>query len=350
MRTLLSKNHWHRKELAIYGTTCDEVSILFERIILEAKQNLVFVDASHKDSGDTFDNLTSQEGGFSFFQKMELTSTTLGQYAGAVVNGNHHMAGAQIIVVNEKKKESLLKRKSQLTNVLAIISEEENALPEYLEEFKAKGATVMSESAFLSRFIPSYFSIPALNMLILAGGESKRMGEDKAMIKYNNEVQLDRIIRLAQQLEIKPYLSVRETQLHWGNAFEIEIISDVIKNAGPLGGIVSAMKFKPEDAWLVVACDLPLLNANHLALLVKNRNSKKCATCFKSPMDGGPEPLVTIYEPTSLMPLLAWWAQGNSCPRKMLYNSPVEIIEPNDNSVLTNVNTPEERKKIELKL
>jgi len=350
MRTLLSKNHWHKREFAIYGTTCEEVSSLFDKITDAANQSLVLVDAEHQISGEISNKLTTQTNGFSQTQERPLNSTTLANYGGAVVNGNHHTASAQIIVANEKKKESLLKRRGQLTNVVAIICNENTGLPEYLQEFKGSETKVYTESEFLGSFIPFYFAVPKLNMLILVGGESKRMGEDKAVLKYNNEVQLDRIIQWADQLELKPYLSVRESQQQWGDSFGVETIPDLLKNAGPLGGIVSAMKFNPNSAWLVIACDLPLMNVKHLSALIQMRNPRKMATCFKSPMDGGPEPLATIYEPAAMHALIAWWANGFQCPRKMLFNSEVEIIEPNDNSVLMNVNTPEEKKIAESKL
>ena len=53
------------------------------------------------------------------------------------------------------------------------------------------------------------------------------------------------------------------------------------------------------------------------------------------------EPLITIYEPKAYPILLQYLAQGYSCPRKMLINSEVEIVEVDD-AVIRNVNTPEE--------
>ena len=53
------------------------------------------------------------------------------------------------------------------------------------------------------------------------------------------------------------------------------------------------------------------------------------------------EPLITIYEPKAYPILLSYLAQGYSCPRKVLINSEVEIIEVDDN-LIRNINTPEE--------
>ena len=56
-----------------------------------------------------------------------------------------------------------------------------------------------------------------------------------------------------------------------------------------------------------------------------------------------PEPLITIYEPKAYPILLQYLAQGYSCPRKMLINSDVEIVEIEDDFI-RNINTPEEFK------
>lgn len=55
------------------------------------------------------------------------------------------------------------------------------------------------------------------------------------------------------------------------------------------------------------------------------------------------EPLITIYEPKAYPILMQYLAQGYSCPRKMLINSDVEIVEV-DNDFIRNINTPEEYK------
>jgi molybdopterin-guanine dinucleotide biosynthesis protein A len=53
------------------------------------------------------------------------------------------------------------------------------------------------------------------------------------------------------------------------------------------------------------------------------------------------EPLITIYEPKAYPILLQYLAQGYSCPRKMLINNDVEIVEVDDD-LIQNINTPEE--------
>ncbi|MBS1689214.1 MAG: NTP transferase domain-containing protein, partial [Bacteroidetes bacterium] len=121
-----------------------------------------------------------------------------------------------------------------------------------------------------------------------------------------------------------------------------KVLEDAYIDLGPYGAILSAFKAAPEAAWLITACDLPLLDLNTLQYLVKHRDTTKVATTFKSPHDGLPEPLITIWEPRSYPILLSFLSEGRTCPRKALINSDINILISPDHTVLMNVNTPEE--------
>ncbi|NDC42440.1 MAG: hypothetical protein EBZ77_12980 [Chitinophagia bacterium] len=64
------------------------------------------------------------------------------------------------------------------------------------------------------------------------------------------------------------------------------------------------------------------------------------ATTFRSPFDGLPEPLITIWEPAAKVALERFAANGYKCPRKVLLNSPVTILEPRHPETISNINTP----------
>ena len=74
------------------------------------------------------------------------------------------------------------------------------------------------------------------------------------------------------------------------------------------------------------------------------------ATAFRSPVNAFPEPLIAIWEPRSYPVLLQFLAQGYSCPRKVLINSPVELLEAPNPLALKNVNTPEELAEVRERL
>jgi molybdopterin-guanine dinucleotide biosynthesis protein A len=95
-----------------------------------------------------------------------------------------------------------------------------------------------------------------------------------------------------------------------------------------------------------LATDVPFVNTELIQLLLSKRNPSKIATAIKGKGKDFVEPLITIYEPKAYPILLQYLAQGYSCPRKVLINSEVEIVEVDDD-LIRNINTPEEFKAVQ---
>lgn len=186
-----------------------------------------------------------------------------------------------------------------------------------------------------------------INGLVLAGGKSKRMGRDKNSIAWHGKEQQYYMADLLQPLCSEVYISLRQDQENETHA-DYKTLTDSYTGIGPYGAILSAFKFQPDVAWLVVACDLPLLNSDTLKYLLEHRDANAIATTFQSPFDGLPEPLITIWEPKSHSILLESLSSGYTCPRKVLIKSEsVTILQAPDAKALMNVNTPEDFVKAE---
>ncbi len=181
--------------------------------------------------------------------------------------------------------------------------------------------------------------------LVLAGGKSVRMGHDKSVIDWYGKEQRYYVADLLQSFCEEVYISCREEQQS-----EIDSIYKTLVDSydvkGPAAGILTALSKHEDEAWLVVACDLPLLDKETLQHLIDNRDASKVATTYKSPHDGLPEPLITIWEPAAKEVLLSFVATGHSCPRKALINSDTHIIEPKNADALINANTPEDAERV----
>lgn len=182
---------------------------------------------------------------------------------------------------------------------------------------------------------------PPVYGLVLAGGMSQRMHKDKAALEYQGKPQLDRAYELVSAWCEQTYVSVRADQLDDPVRRRFPTIADRKTDLGPIAGIAAAQETHPHAAWLVVACDLPFLDAGTLEDLLKHRDTSQFATAFKSAHDGLPEPLCAIWEPASRAAVTAWIAAGKQCPRKLLINSPVRLL-PARGHALDNINTPEE--------
>lgn len=352
--TLRNNDNFAPNEIAIIGTKCNEVSNLVHKVSEQlSKYKLAYFDASHaKDESKqivekfTFNsngNVTINNIGAinKFNQRIQFS-----QYDFVFINGNHYQAAKQILVLDNEKEASVLKRIDQLTNVQFVIKLTDDA--KYFDFLLDKNPLIknlkcyaISEIDKISNHIENLIQekIAPIQGLVLAGGKSTRMGTDKGTLNFYGKNQRDVAIDLLEKNNLKTYLSVREEQ-------EIDIENKVIDTfigLGPFGAICSAFQSNPNVAWLVLATDLPFVNDALIQKLLKHRNPSKAATTIKGKGKEFPEPLITIWEPKSYTLMLNYLAQGYSCPRKALINADTEIIEVDDD-LIRNINTPEEFK------
>ncbi|MEZ5498724.1 MAG: NTP transferase domain-containing protein [Steroidobacteraceae bacterium] len=181
-----------------------------------------------------------------------------------------------------------------------------------------------------------------INGLILTGGRSRRMGQDKANLRYHGISQLEHAWRLLSPRVAQCYVSLRNDQQAEPERSAYPQIIDLPDLEGPLAGIISALQSDHGAAWLVLACDLPRLDGPTLDCLLSARDPSRLATAFRSSHDGLPEPLCAIYEPRSRDALQRFRADGGSCPRKFLGAADVALLQLPDARALDNVNNPQE--------
>lgn len=185
-------------------------------------------------------------------------------------------------------------------------------------------------------------AVAPLYGLVLAGGHSRRMQRDKAALAYQGRSQLERTVELLESRVRRAFVSVRAAQRDDPLRSRFELIVDAQEDLGPVGGILAAQARYPDVAWLVLACDLPFLDAGTLDHLIGARAPERAAAAYRSSYDGLPEPLCAIYEPASAPALAAAVAAGQRCPRKFLSRADTRLLEQPAPGALENVNTPEE--------
>ncbi len=354
-------------EIAFLGVKCSIITDLVQKIAKKQQKTtkIAYLDASHNDEivAPELDIFTFHHSG-----NLDVNSQTLlnkfnariqfNQYDLVCVNGNHYQAEKQVLILDNEKEASVLKRLDQLNNIQFVIKMNEDS--KYFDFLIEKFPTIENLKCYMiddveaisihiNRLIAE--EIPPVQALILTGGKSTRMGTDKSMLEYHGQPQseylyeqLSRIFLHYNKEQKGVYLSVREDI----NASR-NIITDKFKDLGPFGGICSAFMENPNTAWFVIATDLPYVNRKMIHHLLKHRNPKKIATAFKGKDSEFPEPLITIWEPKAYPILLNYLSQGYSCPRKVLINSDVEIVEV-ENYYIQNINTPEDYEKAKKEL
>lgn len=183
---------------------------------------------------------------------------------------------------------------------------------------------------------------PATYGLVLAGGESRRMGQDKATLQRDGKSQLAYIAELLKRHVEQVFVSTRADQTDEPERARFNQIIDSVDVGGPVAGVMSAIAEHPDVDWLVVACDLPNIDATTIAFLLDNRAESQPFTAFESSHDGLPEPLCAIYHVGCGDTLRRFVDDGINCPRKILIRSDTRLLQQPDPRALDNVNTPDD--------
>lgn len=179
-----------------------------------------------------------------------------------------------------------------------------------------------------------------MNGLVLAGGLSTRMGTDKGLLVYHEKSQREYLFEILAQFCEEVFVSINPNQ-----QTELPHIVDNAEISSPLIGILSAFERNSAVAWLVVACDMPLIDDKIIRFLVENRNPKTLATTFRNPEENFPEPLITIYESDIYPKLKQAFSENKKSARRVLENSEITLLEIPDSFYLTNINTEEKAKE-----
>ena len=178
--------------------------------------------------------------------------------------------------------------------------------------------------------------------LVLAGGKSRRMGSDKALLMQDGQSQLSRAVALLERHLPKVFVSARQDQAGEVERRKFEQIIDCYDDMGPIAGILTAMDNDPTVSWLVLACDLPNVDDDTIAALIDAHSGEHPFTAYRSSHDGLPEPLCAIFSPASRGTVDDFVANGIVCPRKILIRSDTLLLDQSNPMSLDNMNTPED--------
>jgi molybdopterin-guanine dinucleotide biosynthesis protein A len=130
-----------------------------------------------------------------------------------------------------------------------------------------------------------------ISAVLLAGGESRRMGRDKATLLYRGntlwQVQLE-LLRKLDSAEI--FISAR-TDPSWRPG-EVQFVADVPPSRGPLSGLAASLAYMRTTHLLALAIDMPFMSENFLRYLCEHIE-QGCGVLPK--IDSRAEPLAAIY-------------------------------------------------------
>jgi molybdopterin-guanine dinucleotide biosynthesis protein A len=181
--------------------------------------------------------------------------------------------------------------------------------------------------------------------LVLAGGDSSRMGEDKGAIVYRARSQAEHLHALLSAVCERSFVSINAGQAGRAPYAALPAIVDSQRIEGPAAGLLSAWARYPEAAWFVAAVDLVALDTALLNVLAGARQPAAAATVFRH-RDGVLEPLLAIWEPRARAGLEAHIGRGDLSPRRYLVSADTAVVDCPRPEALRGANDPAERDRI----
>ena len=179
----------------------------------------------------------------------------------------------------------------------------------------------------------------------MAGGQSSRMGREKALLDVGG---VPLIVRTARLVEAAVGSATVVGETAGIRALGLSTVPDDWPGVGPLGGIATALRVSRAPWSLVVACDLPYLTEAWLEYLV-SRALGSDADAVIAMNASGAEPLCAAYRDSAEWAIRSALSLGNLKVRSMLENLRGEVIEPeewkrfdSDGYLFKNMNSPED--------
>ncbi len=183
-----------------------------------------------------------------------------------------------------------------------------------------------------------------VSAVVLAGGRSRRLGMDKALLQINGEWLLQRIVRDLRTLADQVLIVANDGDKL--SALGVPIVPDLQSGQGVLGGIYSGLRSMQHHHGLFVGCDMPLLN---LALLRYMISLAPCADVVIPRVADEVEPLHAIYSKACSGPIAQALQRGEFRPVtffsgvrvRFVEQAELELFDPENRSFF-NINTPQD--------
>jgi molybdopterin-guanine dinucleotide biosynthesis protein A len=177
--------------------------------------------------------------------------------------------------------------------------------------------------------------------VVLVGGASRRMGQAKSTLAHEGMTLSERVVR-----SLRPH--VGQVVLAGagpvpGSLEGLTRLADPPEVGGPLAGVLAAMRWAPESAWIVAACDMPRITAESVEWLLEQRRPEAWAV-LPSSREGHIEAVFAVYEPPVRPLLEERSAAGRWGLRHLARHDRVisPAIPSNLVDAWTNINIPEE--------
>jgi molybdopterin-guanine dinucleotide biosynthesis protein A len=196
--------------------------------------------------------------------------------------------------------------------------------------------------------------------IILSGGKSTRMGENKSFLTFGTETVIEHIVNLMRSIFSEVVIITNEPEIY--KFLNIKTYKDIFQNVGPIAGIHSGLVNSKTEKNFIISCDIPLMNADMIKSII-DQSSDSLVTAPKA--DGFIQQLCAVYN-KSLIPTIEEIIQADTIDEnrdsvqtkrkckvhtlldkidaKIIEN--IEILDGYHENIFLNMNRPEDYAQI----
>jgi len=175
--------------------------------------------------------------------------------------------------------------------------------------------------------------------LILMGGKSSRMGQDKAMLLLHDKPLYVHALNKLSKICANIYLSTN-SKISKKYTFNHPEIVDIYDNQGPLGAILSAFETLKSDI-IILACDMPFIDDKTIEELLSLRDLNAPCTMFYCHEQNHYEPMLSIWEYALVLELQTYFSNGGRSLQKFCENHNI-AKHTKQKGIFSNINTPQD--------
>lgn len=140
-----------------------------------------------------------------------------------------------------------------------------------------------------------------LAVLILAGGQSRRLGRDKAFEKIDSSTSIERVIDSASSVSDTLFIVVNDTEKYRSfSSDSVTVIRDRIPGIGPIGGILTGLEASEDAFDLALSCDSPFLKPRLLRFMLEESEGFDVTL---ADVEGRLHPMPGVYSKACIEPI-----------------------------------------------
>lgn len=221
--------------------------------------------------------------------------------------------------------------KTQPTSTKLLLVIRDYLLQDAIRYYGLEDAQLLPSSFFLQQSQTTNLKSNIILGVVLCGGQSVRMGRDKAFITYHEHPQYLHVSEMMKTICDDVVVSCNSNQLSEISQHNKVVLDNAtFQNAGPMTGLLSVFECINDSALLVVGCDYPFFTEADMKSLMDAREPGIDVVCYHNRESGFDEPLLAIYEKQCASLLLSFYQNGQTSLQQFLKTVRTKRIVPND--------------------